>query len=71
MIRVKKIAHASYEVPDLEQQTDYYTNVLGMTLAAKEKDAVFLANTVDHHSGLAQGRAGAVRARWFSDRRGR
>jgi catechol 2,3-dioxygenase-like lactoylglutathione lyase family enzyme len=50
MIRVKKIAHASYEVPDLEQQTEYYTNVLGMTLAAKEKDATFLANTVDHHS---------------------
>ena len=50
MIRVKKIAHASYEVPDLEQQADYYANILGMTVAAKEKDAVFLANTVDHHS---------------------
>ena len=50
MIRVKKIAHASYEMPDLEQQAEYYTNMLGMTLAAKEKDAVFLANTVDHHS---------------------
>jgi catechol-2,3-dioxygenase len=50
MIRVKKIAHASYEVPDVEQQAEYYTNILGMTLAAKEKDAVFLANTVDHHS---------------------
>ena len=50
MIRVKKIAHASYEVPDVEQQADYYSNILGMTVAAKEKDAVFLANTVDHHS---------------------
>src|ERR1700739_3371089 len=50
MIRVKKIAHASYEMPDVEQQADYYVNVLGLTLAAKEKDAVFLANTVDHHS---------------------
>ncbi len=50
MIRVKKIAHASYDVPDVEQQADYYTNILGMTVAAKEKDAVFLANTVDHHS---------------------
>src|SRR5579862_9984572 len=50
MIRVKKIAHASYDVPDLEQQADYYADILGMTPVAKEKDAVFLANTVDHHS---------------------
>src|SRR5256886_362256 len=50
MIRVRKIAHASYEVPDVEQQTDYYTSVLGMTLVGKEKDTTFLANTIDHHS---------------------
>ena len=50
MIRVKKIAHASYQMPDVEAQAEYYANVLGMTVAAKEKDAVFLANTVDHHS---------------------
>jgi catechol 2,3-dioxygenase-like lactoylglutathione lyase family enzyme len=50
MIRVKKIAHVSYEMPDVEKQTDYYTNILGMTLIAKEKDATFLSNTVDHHS---------------------
>jgi catechol 2,3-dioxygenase-like lactoylglutathione lyase family enzyme len=50
MIRVRKIAHAGYEVPDVEQQTDYYTNILGMTLVGKEKDATFLANTIDHHS---------------------
>jgi len=50
MIRVKKIAHASYEVPDVDQQADYYSNILGMTVAAKEKDATFIANTVDHHS---------------------
>ena len=29
MIRVHKIAHASYETPDLEQQTEYYTEILG------------------------------------------
>ena len=50
MIRVRKIAHAAYEMPDLQQQTEYYTDILGLHLAAKEKDAVFLANTVDHHS---------------------
>ena len=46
MIRVHKIAHASYEMPDPAQQTEYYTDILGLTLAAKDKDAVYLANTV-------------------------
>ena len=50
MIRVRKIAHASYEMPDLEQQVAYYTDILGLTVTAKEKDAAYLANTVDHHA---------------------
>jgi len=50
MIRVKKIAHATYETPDLDQQTEYYTDILGLNLVAKEKDAAYLASTVDHHS---------------------
>ena len=50
MIRVRKIAHASYEMPDLDKQIEYYTEVLGLTLTAKEKDTAYLANTVDHHS---------------------
>jgi catechol-2,3-dioxygenase len=50
MIRVSKIAHASYETPDLAQQTDYYTAILGLTVAAQDKDAVYLASTVDHHA---------------------
>ena len=50
MIRVSKIAHASYEMPDLEQQVEYYADVLGLTLTAQEKDAAYLANTVDHHA---------------------
>lgn len=50
MTRVHKIAHASYNTPDLDRQTEYYTDILGLTLAAREKDAVYLANAVDHHS---------------------
>src|SRR6516162_6420202 len=50
MIRVKKIAHAAYEVPDVRAQTDYYTEIVGLTLTGKEKDAVYLASTIDHHS---------------------
>src|SRR5262249_8527436 len=50
MIRVRKIAHASYEMPDLERQVAYYTDILGLTLTAKEKDAAYLANGVDQHA---------------------
>ena len=50
MIGVRKISHASYEMPDLDKQVEYYTDILGLTLIAKEKDAAYLANTVDHHS---------------------
>jgi catechol 2,3-dioxygenase-like lactoylglutathione lyase family enzyme len=50
MIGVKKIAHAVYEMPDVDKQTEYYTEVIGLTLTDKGKDAVYLASTVDHHS---------------------
>jgi catechol 2,3-dioxygenase-like lactoylglutathione lyase family enzyme len=49
MIRVKKIAHATYEVPDVDAQVEYYTEVLGLTVTEKSKDCVYLASTVDHH----------------------
>ena len=35
MIRVRKIAHASYEVPDVEQQTNYRGCVLDVLVAAR------------------------------------
>ena len=50
MIRVKKIAHATYETPDLERQAQYYTEVLGLTVTDKDKDTTYLASTIDHHS---------------------
>jgi len=50
MIGVRKIAHATYEVPDLDRQLEYYTDILGLTLSAKEKDAAYLSSTIDHHS---------------------
>ena len=50
MIRVKKIAHATYETPDLDRQVEYYTEILGLTVTGKEKDAAYLASTLDHHS---------------------
>ena len=50
MIQVRKIAHATYEMPDVEKQVAYYTDILGLTLVAKDKAAAYLASTVDHHS---------------------
>jgi catechol-2,3-dioxygenase len=50
MIRVRKIAHVTYETPDVERQTDYYTEVLGLSLISEERGAVFLSSTLDHHS---------------------
>jgi catechol 2,3-dioxygenase-like lactoylglutathione lyase family enzyme len=50
MIGVRKISHASYETPDLDKQAEYYVDVLGLALVAKERDAVYLANTIEHHS---------------------
>jgi catechol-2,3-dioxygenase len=50
MIRVKKIAHATYEMPDVDRQLEYYTDIVGLTLTGKDKEAVYLASTVDHHS---------------------
>src|SRR5437016_6084914 len=50
MIGVRKIAHARYEVPDLDKQLEYYTNILGLTLVAKDKDAAYLSSAIDHHS---------------------
>ena len=50
MIRVRRIAHADFDTPDIDRQVDYYTEILGLTLVAKEKDVAYLANTNDHHS---------------------
>ena len=54
MISVKKIAHAVYEMPDVDKQTEYYTEVIGLTLTDKGQDAVYLASTIDHHSVVLQ-----------------
>jgi catechol 2,3-dioxygenase-like lactoylglutathione lyase family enzyme len=50
MIRVRKIAHAGYEMPDIEKQLEYYTEILGLSLVERDKDAAYLASTIDHHS---------------------
>ena len=43
MIKVRRIGHATFETPDIDRQVDHYTQVVGLTVAAREKDRVFLA----------------------------
>ena len=42
MIKIRKIAHATFETPDLEKAVDYYTQVNGLALADREKGRAFL-----------------------------
>jgi len=46
MIKVRRIGHATFETPDLEKMIDYYTNVMGLVLAEREKDRAFLTSQV-------------------------
>jgi catechol-2,3-dioxygenase len=34
----------------VQAQTDYYTEILGLTLTGKDTNGVYLASTIDHHS---------------------
>ena len=36
MIQVKRISHATFETPDLGRQIDYFTQVVGLAVAARE-----------------------------------
>ena len=43
MIQAKRLAHATFSTPDLEQQIEYWTDVVGMTLVDRDDDRCFLA----------------------------
>jgi catechol 2,3-dioxygenase-like lactoylglutathione lyase family enzyme len=42
MIAVRRISHVTYETPDLARQIDYYTQVIGLALVAREQDRAIL-----------------------------
>ncbi len=46
MIRPRRIGHATFETPDLDKAIDYYTSVMGLVLAAREKERAFLASRI-------------------------
>ena len=40
MIKLRRIGHATFETPDLQKMIDYYTEVMGLVLAEREKIAL-------------------------------
>ncbi len=46
MIQVRRFSHATFETPDLERQIDYFTQVVGLAVAARENGKVHLASKV-------------------------
>jgi catechol 2,3-dioxygenase-like lactoylglutathione lyase family enzyme len=46
MIKALRIGHASLDTPDLERAIEYYTQVVGFMLTAREKDQAFLASRI-------------------------
>jgi catechol 2,3-dioxygenase-like lactoylglutathione lyase family enzyme len=43
-VKVKRLGHATLSTPDIERQTDYYSNVLGLSIIDRSKDRVFLGS---------------------------
>ena len=52
MIHARRLAHATFETPDVERQIAYHTDILGLTLVERDSEAAYLASTLDHHSVL-------------------
>jgi catechol 2,3-dioxygenase-like lactoylglutathione lyase family enzyme len=43
LIPVKRLGHVTFETPDIERQIDHYTKIVGLAVAAQEKDRAILA----------------------------
>jgi catechol 2,3-dioxygenase-like lactoylglutathione lyase family enzyme len=43
MIQVRRLGHATLTSPDIARQVAYYTDVVGLTFAGRDKDRAFLA----------------------------
>src|SRR5260370_4977666 len=46
MIKPRRIGHATFETPDLEKAIAYYERLMGLIVAEREKDRVFLMSKV-------------------------
>jgi len=43
MLQIKRAGHSTLTTPDIERMVDYFTRIVGLTLAAREKNRAVLA----------------------------
>jgi catechol 2,3-dioxygenase-like lactoylglutathione lyase family enzyme len=48
MIKARRIGHAVFETQDIDRLCNHYTEVVGLVVAAKERDRVYLASSLGH-----------------------
>jgi catechol 2,3-dioxygenase-like lactoylglutathione lyase family enzyme len=46
VIKARRIGHVTFETPDLERMIDYYTQVMGLVLADRDKGQAFLVSPI-------------------------
>ena len=62
MIKVKRLGHATLSTPDLEQQVDYYSRILGLSIIERTKDRAFLGTKQGFEAiELVRGAAGDLK----------
>ena len=50
MVKVRRLGHATLQTEDIEGQTHYYNQVLGLGIVERSKDRVFLASNAQRHA---------------------
>lgn len=50
MFKVSRLAHVVFETPDLNQQVDHYTKVLGLQVTDRDPKTAYLSCSADHHT---------------------
>lgn len=48
MIKARRIGHAVFETKDIDRLCDHYTEVVGLVVAARDRDRVYLASNLGH-----------------------
>ena len=43
MLQIKRAGHSTLTTPDIERMIDYFTRIVGLSLAAREKNRAILA----------------------------
>jgi catechol 2,3-dioxygenase-like lactoylglutathione lyase family enzyme len=62
MIKVRRLGHATLSTPDLEQQVDYYSRILGLSVIEQTKERAFLGSKQGCEAiELVRGEAGALK----------